>query len=392
MTEEIRQMIDRFYLGELTIDEERRLIGLLLSDNCPLDLKVERHALIMLARQEAIDMPGDLEERVLGVIKSHTTNINRYRWLVAAAVFLLIAGVGYWGFLHEETQQSHSITASVEKQSLDAYDEQPEEQADMAPVTSDVILKKTRPQHALVAMSEPDEVSPASTSDTISSSASTEQKQPEAVERNEKLSESPRHVIYPSDLRDLKHSVNRLTAQVYMSSTMTGNQGGSNSKQGGVIGSNDSTYNCYVHHRLPIRFGLSLHYRLNDHWSIESGLLYTHLSSDITITEDGITTVKEQGLNYIGLPVNISYDLWRTHQLGLYVSAGGLIEKSLDTSPWQFSINGAAGAEYNLTDFLSLYAEPGLGYFFKDGSSTPNIYQDRPLNFNLRLGLRFHLK
>ena len=67
-------------------------------------------------------------------------------------------------------------------------------------------------------------------------------------------------------------------------------------------------------------------------------------------------------------------------------------EKSLDTSPWQFSLNGAAGAEYKLTDYFSLYAEPGLGYYFKDGSSTSTIYQDRPLNFNLSFGLRFNLK
>ena len=69
-----------------------------------------------------------------------------------------------------------------------------------------------------------------------------------------------------------------------------------------------------------------------------------------------------------------------------------MIEKSLDTSPWQFSLNGSAGAEYKLTDFFSLYAEPGLGYYLKDGSTTPTIYQDRPLNFNLSFGLRFNLK
>ena len=110
MTEKMRQMIDRFYLGELTIDEERRLIGLLLSDDCPMDLRVERHALIMLARQEAIDMPGDLEKRVVGAIKSHTLKI--YWWLSAVAAFLLIIGMGYWGFLHKEIQQSPSISAS----------------------------------------------------------------------------------------------------------------------------------------------------------------------------------------------------------------------------------------------------------------------------------------
>lgn len=125
---------------------------------------------------------------------------------------------------------------------------------------------------------------------------------------------------------------------------------------------------------------------------MESGLSYTRLSSDIMTTENGITSMTEQRLNYLGLPLNIIYNLWQTRHFGLYVSAGGMIEKSLDTSHWQFSLNGAVGAEYKLTDFFSLYAEPGLGYYFKDGSSTPTIYQDRPLNFNLNLGLRFNLK
>lgn len=339
----------------------------------------------------APELPWDEVDRVLSANESRSARQLWLKRLAAAAVLLLIAGVGYWGFLHEETQQSHSITASAEIQSHDAYEEQPEEQADMAPVTSDVILKKAKPQHALVAMSESEEVTPASTAaaDTISSSAPAEQEQPQVVERKEKPSESPRHIIYPSDLRDRKHSVNRLTAQVYMSSTMTGGRTESFRQQG--IPSNMREVSANYHHQ-PVRLGLSLRYRLNDHWSIESGLLYTHLSSDITIIEDGISTVTEQRLNYIGLPLNVSYNLWKSRYFGLYVTAGGTIEKSLDASPWQFSVSGAVGAEYKLTNFFSLYAEPGIGYYFKDGSSTPTIYQDHPLNFNLSFGLRFNVK
>ena len=148
----------------------------------------------------------------------------------------------------------------------------------------------------------------------------------------------------------------------------------------------------HIHHRQPIRFGLSLRYQLDDRWSVESGLSYTRLSSDITTVEAGMTTVTEQRLNYIGLPLNVGYDLWKKRTFGLYVTAGGMIEKRLGATPWLFSLNAAAGAEYRLNDHFSLYAEPGLGYYFPDGSATPTIYQDRPLNFNLSLGLRFHLK
>ena len=198
---------------------------------------------------------------------------------------------------------------------------------------------------------------------------------------------TPAPVIYPTDLHQRKHIDNRLTAKVYMSSTMADSQIKTNSQPNSPIIDNHN-----IHHYQPMRFGLSLRYRITDRWSIESGLSYTRLSSDISTTVDGVTTVTEQHLNYIGLPLNISYDLWKSNHFGLYVTAGGTIEKSLDTSPWQFSLNGAVGAEYKLTDFFSLYAEPGLGYYFKDGSTTPTIFQDRPLNINLSFGLRFNLK
>ena len=147
-----------------------------------------------------------------------------------------------------------------------------------------------------------------------------------------------------------------------------------------------------IHHSQPIRFGLTFRYRLNDRWSVEGGLSYTRLSSDITTTKNGVTTVTEQQLNYIGLPLKINYEFWKSNHFGLYISAGGTIEKRLDAILWQFSLNGSVGAEYKLTNVFSLYAEPGIGYYFKDGSSIPTIYKDHPLNFNLNIGLRFNLK
>ena len=225
---------------------------------------------------------------------------------------------------------------------------------------------------------------------------SEEKEQPPTTEKKAKPADYIPPVIYPSDLRQRKQSDNRLTAQVYMSSTMKESWTESFSMFGNYYVPDDSVHisqtKQYVHHHQPVRFGLSLRYRLDNRRSVESGLTYTRLSSDITTKEKGVTTMKEQRLNYIGLPLNVSYDLWKSRHFSLYVTAGGTIEKCLDTSSWQFSLNGAAGAEYKLTDVFSLYAEPGLGYYFNDGSTTPTIYQDRPLNFNLSVGLRFNLK
>jgi outer membrane protein W len=210
---------------------------------------------------------------------------------------------------------------------------------------------------------------------------------------------------------------NRLTAKVYLSNTMAGNTG--SSSVGGTyvnsmpssdpvnVGSTipqSTSYREEIHHRQPIRLGVSLHYRLNDRWGIESGLSYTRLLSDITIKSATQTTHIEQKLSYIGLPVNITYRLWNNRRFSCYLSAGVMAEmmitgsrtsegkeENIKNQPLQFSINGAAGAEYQLGNVLGLFAEPGLSYHFKNSSDIPTFYQENPLGFNLNLGIRFYL-
>ena len=371
----MRQILNRFYQGETTIDEERRLITMLLSDNCPMDLKAERHAVIMLARQEAISVPGDLEESVLGVIKPQTTNINRYKWFTAAAVVLLLVGVAIWTY--QPKPESLAIPQTSTKT-------EPIKTAPEQSLTEDPVITKER-------FSCYNKRTVPLLQDTTDSAVTTEKEQAQPVHEEAMPVANTTHVVYPSEFHQRKHSDNRLTAKVYMSSNFSRTESFHQGASDISIPITDHELQN-VHHRQPIRFGLSLRYRLDNRWSVESGMSYTRLSSDITTMTDGKTTTTEQRLNYIGLPLNISYDLWRTRHFGLYLIAGGMIEKSLDTSPWQFSLNGAAGAEYKLTDYFSLYAEPGLGYYFKDGSSTPTVYQDHPLNFNLSFGLRFHFK
>jgi hypothetical protein len=166
-----------------------------------------------------------------------------------------------------------------------------------------------------------------------------------------------------------------------------------------------------VNHRLPVRFGLSLRYRLNNKWSLESGLAYTRLRSDIKYNDNGVRMNTEQTLSYIGIPVTASYLLSGGRYVNLYVSAGGMVEKmvkgrqhheyvgknqerteSVSIRPLQLSVNGALGVEFNLSHLFSIYAEPGVGYYFDNGSSIPTYYQDKPFNFNLNLGLRFNIK
>ena len=58
----------------------------------------------------------------------------------------------------------------------------------------------------------------------------------------------------------------------------------------------------------------------------------------------------------------------------------------------QFSVMASAGAQVNLSPLVGLYVEPGVGYWFDNGSAVQTIYGEQPLNFNLNLGLRFTLR
>ena len=382
-------------------------------------------------QQPAPEVSWEEIDRALATHKVRKTRQLWTRRMAAAAVILLIVGVGYRELQHHQTELPHPAVTSTDHQPIaEPYKDEIHEDKHHRPVP--VLLAKLRDHinATPVPITEVVEVIPVSTADpdTANSAVTAEQEQSHPVEGKAKPTDRnhTQHVVYPSDLRQRKHLSNRLTAKAYISSTMTNShQTESFSKRwvemhfigaddpdgkalsaytGGEMGElMPSTIDTItidksmqadqqVHHRQPVRFGLSLRYQLDERWSVESGLTYTRLSSDITTTVDGVATTTELRLNYLGLPLNVSYSLWKNRHFGLYVTAGGMIEKSLDTSPLQFSLNGAAGAEYRLTGIFSLYAEPGLGYYFKDGSSTPTIYQDHPLNFNLSLGLRFNLK
>lgn len=169
----------------------------------------------------------------------------------------------------------------------------------------------------------------------------------------------------------------------------------------------------YEHH-LPIRIGLSVAYALTDRLSISSGLTYTRLASDIKDASRESKYIGEQRLHYVGIPVNVSYKVASFRWLGLYCTAGVLAEKcvsgttdegyvenntmkytntqDISSKPLQMSVNAGVGIQFDIIDNVGIYAEPGLSYYFDDGSALQTIYKEKPLNFNLNVGVRFKLE
>lgn len=165
-----------------------------------------------------------------------------------------------------------------------------------------------------------------------------------------------------------------------------------------------------IKHKLPVRFGLTFAYGLNSRLSIESGLTYTILMSDIKEGSKNNYYTGNQTLHYIGIPLNVRYKVLSWKKLDLYASAGVLTEKrvagkidknyvlqnntektekeTIASHPFQFSANIGTGIQYSLTRKVGLYVEPGMSYYFDDNSPVETIYKEKPLNFNLNLGLR----
>lgn len=164
-------------------------------------------------------------------------------------------------------------------------------------------------------------------------------------------------------------------------------------------------------HRLPVRIGLNVAYRLTDRLSVESGVSYTRLSSDMKDgTKDNYSS-GSQKLDYIGVPLNVKYRAFAYRRLSLYASAGLLTEKCVSgkatheyvisgekkkretedvaAKPWQLSVNAALGAQFDVLGNVGVYVEPGVSYYFDDHSPLSTIYKEKPLNFNLNLGVRY---
>lgn len=157
-------------------------------------------------------------------------------------------------------------------------------------------------------------------------------------------------------------------------------------------------------HAFPIRLGIKLSYPLNDRLSLQSGVGYTLLKSNLSYS----SMLIGQQLHYIGVPLGLRYQLWNSGRFSLYGAVGAMLEKCVKNSselpsaftyaalintekPWQCSLNAALGAEYRLDKAIGIYLEPGIGYFFEDGTSVEHYYTEHPLVPSLEIGLRWNM-
>lgn len=165
-----------------------------------------------------------------------------------------------------------------------------------------------------------------------------------------------------------------------------------------------------THHSLPLTYSLSLRYQANRRIGLESGIQYTRLNS-LFQTGEGFNRIDErQRIDYLGVPLKMSYRIWSGKHVGIYTSAGVTLEipvKSTVTTeyilnnqpqlrdshhldvPLQWSTGISIGVQYNITPSISIFAEPGVQYYIPTGSGFETYRTQHPFTITIPAGLRF---
>lgn len=370
------------------------------------------------------------------------------RWSVAAAATLLLAvsSVSIWlmqSSLKQEIQQ-----AAVAVSAIDNSDVLDDKQSDLPLIRQTVPLahNSVRRQEKVVDLKFG--IKSATVKEEMVGSEASETREIILIQENEALKkeepsqeETPREPRYRPSSRDKHHlpvTGKSTSAKGWSFALAVGNTGGFSSMessasraqvfQNSAVLSNDGLFDLSataqnifyipdgqelvfnegipvlrgvskqvvsVDHHQPVSVGFSLRKMLSKGFSLETGLQYTYLVSDIALRSG---EELKQKLHYLGIPLRVNWSFIRKERLELYVSAGGTVEKcvygkfgskSNTVKPLQLSVLGTVGAQLNLSRKVGLYVEPGVSYFFDDGSQVETIRKENPCNFTLQGGIRF---
>jgi hypothetical protein len=161
----------------------------------------------------------------------------------------------------------------------------------------------------------------------------------------------------------------------------------------------------------PVSFGFTIQKPLSNALKIESGLVYTYLSTNFK-NSSVQQSVADLHLHYVGIPINLVGRILESNKWEFYYSAGAMIEKgirsiyiqnqiygnqtitttaSTNIAGLQWSVNGAIGTTYKLDNIFGIYFEPKISYFFNNNQPI-SARSNQPVSISLTAGLRFQIK
>ena len=178
-----------------------------------------------------------------------------------------------------------------------------------------------------------------------------------------------------------------------------------------VENANPDSYN------IPLSFGVGVKFRILPWLSIGTGVNYTLLGKKVSATYSEVddygnllasyTTDMKNTQHYIGVPLDVYFRVFGNKNWEAYALVGGTVEKCIvnhyggkyegtsisynkKVSGVQTSVKAGFGVEYSPVDFLGIYIDPSVRYYFNN-SQPRSIRTAQPLAFGLEAGIRFKI-
>ena len=164
-----------------------------------------------------------------------------------------------------------------------------------------------------------------------------------------------------------------------------------------------------THHQMPLTIGLDVSYRLSRRWSLNGGLRYTLLQSQMQSGNTHLHADYQQRVRYIGLNLGTACQFYQHRRWSLYGSASATLDLPLRSTTQvqyiydgrkigqddlrlhpnaQWSLGAGLGLHYSLTPAVGFFAEPSLQHYFPAGDGIDTWRTAHPLSFSLPVGLR----
>lgn len=168
---------------------------------------------------------------------------------------------------------------------------------------------------------------------------------------------------------------------------------------------------------IPLTVGLGVRFGLTDRLYLGTGLnwsklsrtfngIYTEVDGSGNVTRN-ISSEIVNDIHYVGIPLNLYYNIFDTRSVRFYAWGGGTAEKGVTNrfriksdsgdifykegvDGIQWSAGAGLGLEFLLGEHFGLYFDPSVRYYFDCGQPV-SIRTKRPLLMNYEIGVRFNL-
>lgn len=170
---------------------------------------------------------------------------------------------------------------------------------------------------------------------------------------------------------------------------------------------------------IPLTFGVGVKISFTPRWALGVGVNYTNLSRTFDgayyrviegqdyQTPEYFSNIRNRQ-DYIGIPVNVYFNILQGDFINFYAYVGGTAEKCISNRFFmsnemveythkeavkgiQWSADLGIGLEFVIARQFGLYIDPSLRYYFGYDGQPRSIRSLQPLMFGVEMGLRVHL-